>query len=109
MARRMVEAIVSDRGIKGRWGVVATLIGYVALVGYAVFAQPEHRSPIAQAGNAVEAHADWNSDDDQQPSYPVATLKALRDAENAGEADCGTSEECRAKQRDYADLQAKRP
>lgn len=106
MALKIVESMVSDRGIRGRWGVVATLIGYVALVGYAVFAQPEYRSPIAQAGNAVEANADRKSDSSQAPPYPVATLKALRAAEDAGTADCGASEECRAKQRDYADLQA---
>lgn len=106
MARRMVETVVSDRGNRGRWGVVATLIGYVALVGYAVFAQPEYRSPIAQAGNAVEANADRKSDNNQPPPYPVATLKAMRAAEDAGAADCGTSEECRAEQRNYSDLQA---
>lgn len=106
MVRKLVETVISDRGKRGRWGVVATLIGYVALVGYAVLAQPEYRPPIAQSRHTIQSSAEQKSNDDQQPSYPVATLKALRDAENAGEADCGTSEECRAKQRDYADLQA---
>lgn len=106
MARRMIEGMFSDRGFRSRWGVVATLIGYVALVGYAVFAQPEYRSPIAQRGHAVQANADRKSDSNQAPPYPITTLKALRAAEDAGAADCGTSEECRAQQRDYSDLQA---
>lgn len=98
--------MVPDRGIRSRWGVVITLIGYIALVGYAVLAQPEYRSPIAQPGHAVQAEADRKSEDNQPPPYPVTTLKAFRAAEDAGAADCGTSEECRTEQRDYSDLQA---
>lgn len=98
--------MVPDRGIRSRWGVIVALVGYIAVVGFAIFAQPEYRSPIAKPGHAVQAKPDRKAEDDHPPPYPIATLKAFRAAEDAGAADCGASEECRSEQRNYSDLQA---
>ena len=95
-----------DRSNGGRWCLIVTLIGYVTLVVYAGFAQPERRPPVTESGQAIQGRTYRGADRQQRPSLMPGWLLAIEAGEKASAADCGDAKECRAEQRNYSDLRA---
>lgn len=86
---------------------------YLAVVGFVIalvaleIAQPPYGSPVAHAGQTIQAEAGGEAQQDQEPVKPPPTWPpTIGDAEKASRAECGEPKECRAEQREYSDLHA---
>jgi hypothetical protein len=98
--------MVPDRRHGGHWGVVAAVVGCLAFSIAGETAETEHRAPVPEASQAVQAEPDRPSENDQQPITKPTWPVDIETGEKASRAECGTPKECRAEQRDYSDLHA---
>ena len=99
--------MVPDRRHGRHQRVALAAVGcLVGLWSWEVGAQPANRPPVAKPGKAVKAKPDGQAERNQQPASRPTWPADIEAAEQASRAKCGTSEECRAEQREYSDLRA---